>query len=124
MPPWLSTIIASIASIIVAVISSSWFSKKMLQHSQTDEILSRLDNIEKAQKEQTKVTTDLRDADIAIMEDRYNFLCKKAIHDKHISTQDLQAIHKLSVYYFRFDDIDGSGKALLHKVEELPIEEE
>lgn len=124
MPPFVSTIVASIASVIVAIVSSNWFSRRMLKHSSTDEILKRLDKIEILTERNTDAAEKLRDADIALLEDRFKYLCKRSIHDGYISTQNLEAIHKLSVPFFEFDDVNGSGHSLLQKVEELPIKED
>lgn len=120
MPPWMSTIVASAASVLIAILSSNWFSRRMMRREHTNEILSRLDKIE----EDTAQIKDLRDADVALLEDRYKHLCRAAIRAKHISTEQLEAIHKLSEFYFKFDDSDGSGHALLRLVEQLPIQEE
>ena len=121
MPPWLSTIVASIASVLVAVISSSWFSKRMMRKDILDELSRRLDNVDSALSEMANNDAKLKQANVALLRDRFMALSKKAIEDGSISFDDLQTIKDLSVPYFELDDVTGEGKVLLSKVEQLPI---
>lgn len=121
MPPWLSTIVASIASVLVAVISSSWFSKRMMRKDILDELSRRLDNVNGILTGMADNDTKLKQANVALLRDRFMALSKKAIEDGYISFDDLQTIKDLSVPYFELDDVTGEGKVLLSKVEQLPI---
>lgn len=121
MPPWLSTIVASIASVLVAVISSSWFSKRMMRKDILGELSRRLDNVDGVLTSMADNDTKLKQANVALLRDRFMALSKKAIEDGSISFDDLQTIKDLSVPYFELDDVTGEGKVLLSKVEQLPI---
>ena len=121
MPPWLSTIVASIASVLVAVISSSWFSKRMMRKDILGELSRRLDNVDGVLASMADNDTKLKQANVALLRDRFMALSKKAIEDGSISFDDLQTIKDLSVPYFELDDVTGEGKVLLSKVEQLPI---
>lgn len=121
MPPWLSTIVASIASVLVAVISSSWFSKRMMRKDILDELSRRLDNVDSTLSGMADNDTKLKQANVALLRDGFMVLSKKAIEDGSISFDDLQTIKDLSVPYFELDDATGEGKVLLSKVEQLPI---
>lgn len=121
MPPWLSTIVASIASVLVAVISSSWFSKKMMRKDILGELSRRLDNVDGVLTGMADNDAKLKQANVALLRDRFMALSKKAIEDGSISFDDLQTIKDLSVPYFELDDVTGEGKVLLSKVEQLPI---
>lgn len=121
MPPWLSTIVASIASVLVAVISSSWFSKRMMRKDILGELSRRLDNVDGVLTGMADNDTKLKQANVALLRDRFMALSKKAIKDGSISFDDLQTIKDLSVPYFELDDVTGEGKVLLSKVEQLPI---
>lgn len=121
MPPWLSTIVASITSVLVAVISSSWFSKRMMRKDVLGELSRRLDNVDGILTGMANNDTKLKQANVALLRDRFMFLSKKAIKDGYISFDDLQTIKDLSVPYFELDDVTGEGKVLLSKVEQLPI---
>lgn len=121
MPPWLSTIVASIASVLVAVISSSWFSKRMMRKDILGELSRRLDNVDGVLTGMADNDTKLKQANVALLRDRFMALSKKAIEDGSISFDDLQTIKDLSVPYFELDDVTGEGKVLLSKVEQLPI---
>lgn len=121
MPPWLSTIVASIASVLVAVISSSWFSKRMMRKDILGELSRRLDNVDGVLTGMANNDAKLKQANVALLRDRFMFLSKKAIKDGSISFDDLQTIKDLSVPYFELDDVTGEGKVLLSKVEQLPI---
>ena len=121
MPPWLSTIVASIASVLVAVISSSWFSKRMMRKDILGELSRRLDNVDGVLTGMANNDAKLKQANVALLRDRFMFLSKKAIKDVSISFDDLQTIKDLSVPYFELDDVTGEGKVLLSKVEQLPI---
>jgi hypothetical protein len=121
MPPWLSTIVASIASVLVAVISSSWFSKRMMRKDILDELSRRLDNVDSALSEMANNDAKLKQANVALLRDRFMFLSKNAINEGSITFDELQTIKDLSVPYFELDDVTGEGKVLLSKVEQLPI---
>lgn len=121
MPPWLSTIVASITSVLVAVISSSWFSKRMMRKDILGELSRRLDNVDGVLTGMANNDAKLKQANVALLRDRFMFLSKKAIKDGSISFDDLQTIKDLSVPYFELDDVTGEGKVLLSKVEQLPI---
>lgn len=121
MPPWLSTIVASIASVLVAVISSSWFSKRMMRKDILGELSRRLDNVDGTLANMANNDAKLKQANVALLRDRFMFLSKKAINEGSISFDDLQTIKDLSVPYFELDDVTGEGKVLLSKVEQLPI---
>lgn len=121
MPPWLSTIVASIASVLVAMISSSWFSKKMMRKDILGELSRRLDNVDGTLTNMANNDAKLKQANVALLRDRFMFLSKKAIKEGYISFDELQTIKDLSVPYFELDDVTGEGKVLLSKVEQLPI---
>ena len=121
MPPWLSTIVASIASVLVAVISSSWFSKRMMRKDILGELSRRLDNVDSVLTGMANNDAKLKQANVALLRDRFMFLSKKAIEEGSISFDELQTIKDLSVPYFELDDVTGEGKVLLGKVEQLPI---
>lgn len=121
MPPWLSTIVASIASVLVAVISSSWFSKRMMRKDILGELSRRLDNVDGTLANMANNDAKLKQANVALLRDRFMFLSKNAINEGSISFDDLQTIKDLSVPYFELDDVTGEGKVLLSKVEQLPI---
>lgn len=121
MPPWLSTIVASIASVLVAVISSSWFSKRMMRKDILGELSRRLDNVDGVLTGMANNDAKLKQANVALLRDRFMFLSKKAIEEGSITFDDLQTIKDLSVPYFELDDVTGEGKVLLGKVEQLPI---
>ena len=121
MPPWLSTIVASIASVLVAVISSSWFSKRMMRKDILGELSRRLDNVDGVLTGMANNDAKLKQANVALLRDRFMFLSKKAIEEGSISFDELQTIKDLSVPYFELDDVTGEGKVLLSKVEQLPI---
>lgn len=121
MPPWLSTIVASIASVLVAVISSSWFSKRMMRKDILGELSRRLDNVDSVLTVMANNDAKLKQANVALLRDRFMFLSKKAIEERFITFDELQTIKDLSVPYFELDDATGEGKVLLSKVEQLPI---
>ena len=121
MPPWLSTIVASIASVLVAVISSSWFSKRMMRKDILGELSRRLDNVDGVLTGMANNDAKLKQANVALLRDRFMFLSKNAIKEGSITFDDLQTIKDLSVPYFELDDVTGEGKVLLGKVEQLPI---
>ena len=121
MPPWLSTVVASIASVLVAVISSSWFPKRMMRKDILGELSRRLDNVDSVLTGMANNDAKLKQANVALLRDRFMFLSKKAIEEGSISFDELQTIKDLSVPYFELDDVTGEGKVLLSKVEQLPI---
>lgn len=121
MPPWLSTIVASIASVLVAVISSSWFSKRMMRKDILGELSRRLDNVDGTLTGMANNDAKLKQANVALLRDRFMFLSKNAINEGSITFDELQTIKDLSVPYFELDDVTGEGKVLLSKVEQLPI---
>ena len=121
MPPWLSTIVASIASVLVAVISSSWFSKRMMRKDILGELSRRLDNVDGVLTGMANNDAKLKQANVALLRDRFMFLSKKAINEGSITFDELQTIKDLSLPYFELDDVTGEGKVLLSKVEQLPI---
>jgi len=121
MPPWLSTIVASIASVLVAVISSSWFSKRMMRKDILGELSRRLDNVDGTLANMANNDAKLKQANVALLRDRFMFLSKNAINEGSITFDELQTIKDLSVPYFELDDVTGEGKVLLSKVEQLPI---
>lgn len=121
MPPWLSTIVASIASVLVAVISSSWFSKRMMRKDILGELSRRLDNVDSALSEMADNDAKFKQANVALLRDRFMALSKNAINEGSITFDELQTIKDLSVPYFELDDVTGEGKVLLSKVEQLPI---
>ena len=121
MPPWLSTVVASIAPVLVAVFSSSWFSKRMMRKDILDELSRRLDNVDSALSKMANNDAKFKQANVALLRDRFMFLSKKAIEEGSITFDDLQTIKDLSVPYFELDDVTGEGKVLLGKVEQLPI---
>lgn len=121
MPPWLSTIVASIASVLVAVISSSWFSKRMMRKDILGELSRRLDNVDGTLANMANNDAKLKQANVALLQDRFMFLSKNAINEGSITFDELQTIKDLSVPYFELDDVTGEGKVLLSKVEQLPI---
>lgn len=121
MPPWLSTVVASIASVLVAVISSSWFSKRMMRKDILGELSRRLDNVDGILTNMANNDAKLKQANVALLRDRFMFLSKNAINEGSITFDELQTIKDLSVPYFELDDVTGEGKVLLSKVEQLPI---
>ena len=121
MPPWLSTIVASITSVLVAVISSSWFSKRMMRKDILGELSRRLDNVDGTLASMANNDAKLKQANVALLRDRFMFLSKNAINEGSITFDELQTIKDLSVPYFELDDVTGEGKVLLSKVEQLPI---
>lgn len=121
MPPWLSTVVASIASVLVAVISSSWFSKRMMRKDILGELSRRLDNVDGTLANMANNDAKLKQANVALLRDRFMFLSKNAINEGSITFDELQTIKDLSVPYFELDDVTGEGKVLLSKVEQLPI---
>lgn len=121
MPPWLSTVIASIASVLVAVISSSWFSKKMLKKDVVNELATRLDKVDDNLKKMSKNDKDLKIANVALLKNQFNSLSKKAINRGYITFDELDTLKDLSVPYFALDDETGEGHTLLKKAEELPL---
>jgi len=121
MPPWLSTIVASIASVLVAVVSSSWFSKRMMRKDILGELSRRLDNVDGTLANMANNDAKLKQANVALLRDRFMFLSKNAINEGSITFDELQTIKDLSVPYFELDDVTGEGKVLLSKVEQLPI---
>ena len=121
MPPWLSTIVASITSVLVAVISSSWFSKRMMRKDILGELSRRLDNVDGTLANMANNDAKLKQANVALLRDRFMFLSKNAINEGSITFDELQTIKDLSVPYFELDDVTGEGKVLLSKVEQLPI---
>lgn len=124
MPPWLSTIIASIASVLVAVISSSWFSKKMLKNDVVNELATRLDKVDDKLDAMANTDEDFKNANVALLRDRFMYISKKAIRNGYITFEELDTLKDLSVPYFELDDKTGEGHTLLKKVEELPIKNE
>lgn len=121
MPPWLSTVVASIASVLVAVFSSSWFSKRMMRKDILDELSRRLDNVDSALSNMADNDAKFKQANVALLRDRFMHLSRKAINEGSISFEELQTIKDLSIPYFELDDVTGEGKVLLSKVEQLPI---
>lgn len=121
MPPWLSTVVASIASVLVAVFSSSWFSKRMMRRDILDELSRRLDNVDSALSEMADNDAKFKQANVALLRDRFMSLSREAINEGSISFDELQTIKDLSIPYFELDDVTGEGKVLLSKVEQLPI---
>lgn len=121
MPPWLSTVVASIASVLVAVFSSSWFSKRMMRRDILDELSRRLDNVDSALSEMADNDAKFKQANVALLRDRFMSLSREAIKEGSISFEELQTIKDLSIPYFELDDVTGEGKVLLSKVEQLPI---
>lgn len=121
MPPWLSTIVASVASVLVAVISSSWFSKRMMRKDILEELSKRLDNVDNALSEMAGNDAKFKQANVALLRDRFMSLSREAIKEGSISFDELQTIKDLSIPYFELDDVNGEGKVLLSKVEQLPI---
>lgn len=121
MAPWLSTIIASIASVIVAILSSNWFSKKMLKKDITEELVTRLDRTDNKLDAIGDTDKKLRDADIALLKDRFTYLCREAIKNGYVTFSELESIKLLSAPFFELDDETGEGHTLLSKVENLPL---
>lgn len=121
MPPWLSTVVASITSVLVAVFSSSWFSKRMMRRDILDELSRRLDNVDSALSEMADNDAKYKQANVALLRDRFMYLSRKAINEGSISFDELQTIKDLSIPYFELNDVTGEGKVLLSKVEQLPI---
>lgn len=121
MPPWLSTIVASIASVLVAVVSSSWFSKRMMRKDILGELSRRLDNVDSTLSGMADNDAKFKQANVALLRDRFMALSKNAINEGSITFDELQTIKDLSVPYFELDDVTGEGKVLLSKVEQLPI---
>lgn len=123
MPPWLSTVVASVASVLVAVFSSSWFSKRMMRKDILDELSKRLDKVDSALSEMAGNDAKFKQANVALLRDRFMSLSREAIKEGSISFDELQTIKDLSIPYFELDDVSGEGKVLLSKVEQLPIKE-
>lgn len=131
MNPILTTIITGVCSVIVAVITSSWFAKKMTKDDRIDELAKDIKDIKERQKkiEQTVTTwqkcdENLKEANVALLKDRFNYLSNKALEKGSITITDLNAITRLSIPYFKLDDEDGTGHNLLERVKELPLEKE
>lgn len=131
MPPWVTTIIASVTSVLVAVISSGWFAKKMSKKDSLNEVIERLDDIDKkissieTQIEANqKKDENFKEANVALLRDRFMHVAKTALKQGSITTADLEDLKKLSVPYFALDDEDGMGHILLEKVENLPLKNE
>lgn len=121
MAPWLSTIIASIASVVAAIVTSSWFSKKMLKKDVTEELAAKLDDTMDKLDAISDTGEKLRTADVALLKDRFDPLCRSAIKKGYITFEELEAIKSLSVPFFDLDDETGEYHTLLQKVESLPL---
>lgn len=131
MNPILTTIITGVCSVVVAIITSSWFAKKMTKDDRIDELAKDIKDIKERQKtiEQTvtswqKCDEKLKEANVALLKDRFNYLGNKALEKGSITITDLNAITRLSIPYFKLDDEDGTGHNLLERVKQLPLEKE
>ena len=135
MNPILTTIITcsitGVCSVIVAIITSSWFAKKMTKDDRIDELSKDIKDIKERQKtiEQTvtswqKCDENLKEANVALLKDRFDYIGNKALEKGSITITDLNAITRLSIPYFKLDDEDRTGHNLLERVKELPLEKE
>lgn len=128
MEPIVTTVLTGVFSVLVAVITSTWFSKRMMKDDRIEElakdikvIKDKQDNIEKKLDENRKNDEMLSEASIGLLKDRFEHLSNKALEEGAISMADLNAITRLSVSYFKLDDADGTGHNLLERVKQLPL---
>ncbi len=129
MDPIITTIITGVFSVVVAVLTSSWFAKKMMKDDRIDALSKDIKEIKnKQEKIETAIDTwqeqdaMLKDANVALLKDRFEHLSEVALTKGSITVTELNAITRLSVPYFKLDDSDGTGHALLEKVNQLPLE--
>lgn len=129
MSPVITTVITGVFSVIVAVITSGWFAKKMMKDDRIEELGKDLKDIKERQvKIEDAIETwkaedfTLKEANIALLKDRFEYQANTALDRGAITVAELNAITKLSVPYFKLDDADGTGHVLLEKVRQLPLE--
>lgn len=129
MGPIITTVVTGIFSVVVAVLTSSWFAKKMMKDDRIDALSKDIKDIGDRQKkmEDTLDTWKeqnecLTDANVALLKDRFEHLSNTALTKGSISMNELNAIIRLSVVYFKLDDEDGTGHNLLERVKQLPLE--
>lgn len=129
MSPYVTTILTGVFSVVVAVITSSWFSKKMMKDDRIDalsedikDIVERQKSIESVLNEWQKSDINLTEANIALLKERFEYLANKALEKGTVTMAELNALTRLSVPYFKLDDKDGTGHNLLERVKQLPLE--
>lgn len=129
MGPIITTVVTGIFSVVVAVLTSSWFAKKMMKDDRIDALSKDIKDISDRQKK-IEDTLDswkeqnecLTDANVALLKDRFEHLSNTALMKGSISMNELNAIIRLSKAYFKLDDEDGTGHNLLERVKQLPLE--
>ena len=131
MAPWVITLISVAGSVVVAIVSSSWFAKKVLQKDIVENLTKELQETNKTISDLQKDVKDLKDyvnvlsdASAASLKLEYTNFCKRAVNEGTVSLDDKEKINILGHYLFAIDDKDGTGKKLLEDVEKLPIKKE
>lgn len=131
MNPIIASIVTGVFSVVVAVITSTWFTKKMSRDDRIDELAKDIKEIKKRQEKidstlntWQKCDENLKEANVALLKDRFEHLSNKALEKGSVTITDLNAIARLSVPYFKLDDVDGTGHNLLERVKQLPLEKE
>lgn len=131
MAPWIITLISVAGSVVVAIVSSSWFAKKVLQKDIVENLTKELQETNKTISDLQKDVKDLKDyvnvlsdASAASLKLEYTNFCKKVVTEGMVSLDDKEKINILGHYLFTIDDKDGTGKKLLEDVEKLPIKKE
>lgn len=129
MSPVITTVITGVFSVLVAVITSGWFAKKMMKDDRIEELAKDLKVIKERQlkiddaiETWKKEDLNLKEANVALLKDRFECQANNALDRGTITVAELNAITKLSVPYFKLDDADGTGHVLLEKVRQLPLE--
>lgn len=129
MSPYVTTILTGVFSVVVAVITSSWFSKKMMKDDRIEalsedikDIVERQKSIESVLSEWQKCDVNLTEANVALLKERFEYLADKALEKGTVTMGELNALTRLSVPYFKLDDKDGTGHNLLERVKQLPLE--
>ena len=131
MAPWVITLISVAGSVVVAIVSSSWFAKKVLQKDIVENLTKELRETNKTISDLQKDVKDLKDyvnvlsdASAASLKLEYTNFCKRVVNEGMVSLDDKEKINILGYYLFTIDDKDGTGKKLLEDVEKLPIKKE
>ncbi len=129
MSPYVTTILTGVFSVVVAVITSSWFSKKMMKDDRIDalgedikDIMERQKNIETVLEDWQKCDTNLTEAIVALLKDRFEHIANRALDRGSVTMNEMNSLTRLSVSYFKLDDKDGTGHNLLERVKQLPLE--
>lgn len=129
MSPYVTTILTGVFSVIVAVVTSSWFSKKMMKDDRIEALGEDIKDIKERQQKIETVLDDwqksdktLTEANVALLKDRFEHLANAALDRGSVTMAELNCITRLSVSYFKLDDADGTGHNLLERVKQLPLE--